>query len=454
MGAIPGNIDADRAPPMTIPLRHFVVGLGFLLSALLVGAAGSLEWAIGTSGLSYIHLLLAGWICVTIMGAMTQFVPVWSGVAIHSKRLATAQLWLVTAGLVGFVAALLSGAFEWLAIGAVVMLSGFWIFAYNVGRTLSSARPWDVTERHFALGLGFFVLLTALGVPLAIGVTREPFSGLPIGHENVRVAHATLAVFGAVLTTIFGALYQLATMFTQTELDRIDEGIQRFETISYPIGVICLAGGRFVGIVSVARVGGTIVALCVLGVGVILLRKLYETRVARTPMVHRYAVVAVAMVLWALLALPAWIVDPLAADRLYGASGTVHLLAFGIIGFVVVGTLYHVVPFIVWVHRYSDLLGLSDVPMIDDLYDDRLARVDFVSIFAGTVGLVAGDLLSAPAAVRSLSAGVLLFGASVFVANMLLVVYRHSPHGLVGVLCDRFVSESGDETSTMPADRT
>ena len=452
MAVIPGNVDAELAPPMTVPLRHFVVGLGLLLLALIVGAANGFEWAMGAGGVSYVHLLLAGWICVTIMGAMTQFVPVWSGASLHSKRLATAQLWLVTGGLLSFVTAMLAGAFGWLTIGGLVMLSGFWTFAYNIGRTLLSARPWDVTEQHFAIALGFFALLTVLGVSLAIGVTRTVFSTLPVGHENVRMAHATIALFGAVMTTIIGALYQLGTMFTQTELDRVDVRIQRFETAAYPIGVIALAGGRLFESVMVARVGGLFVALSVLGIGVILLRRLLETRVARTPMLNRYAVVATAMVLWSVLALPAWLADPLAFGSLYGAPGTVHLLVFGIVGFVVAGTLYHVIPFIVWVHRYSDLLGLADVPLIDGLYDDRLARWDFVLLSTGTVGLIASDLATVPAAARSLSGGLLIIGASVFVGNMLLVLYRHSPHGFVGLLCSRFANER--EKPMRSTDRT
>jgi len=135
------------AAPMAIPLRHFVLALGFLV----VGVGGSTVMTVATlpglAGLAHLHLLLVGWIAVTIMGAMTQFVPVWSGVTIHSRRLAVAQLWLVTAGLTGFAAALLVGALEWLPVGGALMLAGIWVFVYNVGRTLTRARPFDFTER-------------------------------------------------------------------------------------------------------------------------------------------------------------------------------------------------------------------------------------------------------------------------------------------------------------------
>ncbi|RQG94929.1 hypothetical protein [Natrarchaeobius chitinivorans] len=454
MGAILGNIDADQSPPLTVPLRHFLVGIGFLLVGAVVGPLSAIGVFSATLSLAHVHLLLAGWVCVTIMGAMTQFVPVWSAVELHSRRLAKTQLWIVTVGLAVFAIALLTGTYRWLPVGGVVMLLGFWVFVYNVGRTLASARPWDVTERHFAIALGFFVLLTTLGVTLAIGFVSPVFRSWPVSHGSVRLAHATLAVYGAVLTTVFGALYQLATMFTQSDLHGIDHAIQRLEEIGFPIGVVALAGGRLFEIGLVARVGGILILASVLGFGVLLARRLYEAQVPWTPMLSRYVVVATAMVLWPLWTGVYWVRDPLDPTTLFGAPGSVHLLAFGLIGFVVLGTLYHIIPFIIWVHRYSDLLGLEDVPMIDDLYDDRLAAADFALLTVGLGIVVLTDVISLPTTVSVVGGGAVIAGAAIFAANMVLVVRRHSPQPLLGILFDRFAvrgdgkqSQTGAESS-------
>jgi len=144
--AIPGNIETEHQPPMTVPLRHFVVGLGFLLLGVLVGGGLVAGVVPGLGTLAHVHLLLAGWVCVTIMGAMTQFVPVWSGATLHSRRLASAQLVLVVVGLLGFVCALLVGTFAWLVPFGALMLVGFWIFVYNVGRTLATLDDYDVSS--------------------------------------------------------------------------------------------------------------------------------------------------------------------------------------------------------------------------------------------------------------------------------------------------------------------
>ncbi|TKX55924.1 hypothetical protein EXE42_01725 [Halorubrum sp. SP3] len=432
---------------MTVPLRHFLVGLALLVGALLVGIGLVVESVPGLGGLVHVHLLLVGWVCVTIMGAMTQFVPVWSGTTLRSRRLASVQLALVVGGLVGFAAALALGRLPWLAAFGAVMLVGFWAFVYNVGRTLATVEEFDVTERHFAVALAFFVGLTGLGVLLAADLGSGFLAGVGVSHAGIRGAHVTLAVFGAVLTTIYGALYQLGTMFTQTELHGIDGGLRAVEEVGHPVGVVALAAGRLVGVVALARVGAALILLAALAFAVVLVRRLYEMRVERTPMHARYAVVALALAAWAATAAPAWLRSPTAPDHVLGGPGSAPLLLLGVIGFVILGTLYHVVPFVVWVRRYSDRLGFEAVPMVDDLYDDRLAAADGTLLFAGTALVVAADLL-AGASGTTLGGGargpalagmsLVTLGVVVFAVNALSVIRRHSPGTLVRVALGRF----------------
>ncbi|WP_435066659.1 hypothetical protein [Haloplanus sp. C73] len=434
MGAVPGTIETEQRPPMALPLRHFVVGLGFLFAGAVVGIGVAVDAVPGLGTLAHVHLLLAGWVCLTIMGAMTQFVPVWSGTTLHSQRLASAQLPLVVVGLVGFVTSLLLNSFTWLVPFGGLMLAGFWAFVYNVTRTLLTLDNYDVTERHFLLALGFFALLAPLGLLLALDFTRPVFTSVAVSRPNVVAMHATVAVFGAILTTVYGALYQLGTMFTQTDLHGVDEYLQPIEAVGHPVGVVLLAVGRLLDAVLVARLGAALVLVAALAFGAILGRKLYEMQVAWTPMHTRYAVVVPGLVAWALLTAPAWLSAPTAPTHRFGAPEAVHLLALGTIGFVVLGTLYHIVPFIIWVHRYSDRLGLEDVPMIDDLYSDTLATADATLLVSGTLLLVASEAGLFPSTLRLVGGGLVTLGTLVFGANMLLVVRRHSPHSVGRIL--------------------
>jgi len=432
MSAIPGDIDAASSPPMTVPLRHFVVALAFLCAGLLAGVVSTRA---GT--LARVHLLLGGWVCLTIMGAMTQFVPVWSGVPLHSRRLATAQLPLAAAGFAGLATGFLTGVELVLPLAGIGAIAGIWLFVYNVGRTLAAVESYDVTERHFAFALACFLLVTTAGLGLATNraVGLLPIAG--VGYAELLAAHATLAVFGVVVATIAGALPQLGTMFTQSELTALDRRLQRYELLAYPVGVVLLAGGRLFGSAPAAAVGGVFVTTGTFALGVVLLGRLLDAAVDWTPMLSRYVVVAVSLLAWSPLALLAWLRDPLGMGALFGNPGTALLLLVGVVGFVVLGTLYHIVPFIVWVHRYSDRLGFDDVPMIDDLYDGRVAAVDFWCFVAAGSAALFASVGPTPSWTRLLAGVVAVVGVVLFAGNLCYVLVKHSPQSISRVVFGR-----------------
>ncbi|MUV61117.1 hypothetical protein [Halobacterium sp. CBA1126] len=355
---------------------------------------------------------------------MTQFVPVWSNVPVHSRRLANAALALVAVGVAGLAGAFLAASVHWIHGFGGLLVLGVWAFAYNLARTLPPVREFDATEAHFAFALACFVALAALGFVLAFDLSTPVLPVAGVARPQVVGAHATLAVFGAILATVFGALYQLATMFTQTEIAGRERHLARVE-YAYPAGVLALATGRLFAVRPLAAAGALAMAAGALAFAVLLGKKLYEGRVERTPMLSRYAVVAVALAAWSPLAAREWVADPLGRDALFGPTAGGHLLFVGVVGFVVMGSLYHVVPFIVWVHRYSDRLGFEQVPMIDDLYDDRLAAVDGALLTFGAVTLILGQTGVAPGQ-ATIAGGVALAGGFVaFAANLVGVVYRH-----------------------------
>ena len=449
MSVLPQDIDTGQQSSLTLLLRHFFVALGFLLVGMLVGLGTLVGIDPGLDRLAHVHLLLVGWVCLTIMGAMTQFVPVWSGVDLHSRRLASIQLVLVTGGLLGFAAAFLLGTFAWLAPFGLALVVGFWVFVYNIARTMADVETYDVTLRHFLFALGSFLVLTALGLWLALVLGWPDHLPAWATRYDLLGAHVTLAVFGAVLTTIYGAMYQLGTMFTQTELHGIDHPLQTAGEVAHYAGVVALAVGRIFEISILSGGGGLAIVLGALAFATIIGRKLYEMQVDWTPMHSRYTVVVPALVVWALATVPTWLEGPTGRVSLYGAEGTGHLLLLGVVGFVILGTLYHIIPFIIWIDQYSDRLGLEDVPMIDDLYDDRLAAVDFWLLVVGTALLVLSDTLVSESLLALLGGVLLTLGVVLFTANMVLVVRGHSPYRMDQVLLGRLSPRSVHEDSTV-----
>lgn len=429
---------------MAIPLCHFVVGLAFLVAGVVGGTVMAVTTLPGLAEVAHVHVTLLGWIAVTIMGAMTQFVPVWSGVSIHSRRLAVAQLWLVVVGLVGFSIALFAGALSWLPVVAAPILLGLWVFVYNVGRTLLAARPLDVTERHFAFALACFAVLAPLGYLLAVDVAWPVLEATPLARGDVVLVHATLALYGAVLATIVGALLQLTQMFAQADLGSLDHHLLELEELLFPAGVLVLATGRGLAVEPIARFGAVATLVGLVAFAIVVGRLLWRSTAERSPMTDRYWVVVASLAAWAGLTATVWAFDPTGYAGLFGHPEATNLLLFGVFGFVVVGSLYHVVPFIVWLERYSDRLGFEQVPMIDDCYDHRLERADFSLTVVGFLGMTAGPLFGLPAGVTVVGGLLATVGFCLFVLNMLVTIHRHGPNGIGGVLVGEKALGTGD----------
>jgi hypothetical protein len=411
------DVDTDRGPPLRLTLAHVAVGFGFLLAGVALGVLVVVGRLGGIRRLAPVHLLLLGWVCVTIMGAMEQFVPVWSGVDLHSRRLAALALLLVAGGVVGLSTAALLARPRLLAVG-LLAVAGLWLFVYTLLRTL----PLDgVTERHFAAALGALAVAAGLGGVLALDFAVPVLAGVGLSHVAVRAAHATVAVLGGVLLTVVGALFQLGPMFAGGEGS---PRLRRVEGTTLPLGVVALAVGRLVSHAPLAAAGGGLVVIGTAAAGLDLLGVLLRGRTERTPTATRYAVVAVALPLWALLAAPAFLTAPLTT----GVVGPpVAAWAFGVaLAAVLVGTLYHVVPFLVWDRRYADRVGFEPVPMPDDLVDARAARAELAGLVLGGSAAVAGAGLGLDRLVRG---GAVVGGAALVVAAFTLAtaVWWHAP---------------------------
>jgi hypothetical protein len=439
------DLETEQQPPLSLPFAHFVTGAVLLLVGGGIAGLAPLVLPMQASDSGTLHLLLAGWVGLTIMGAMVQFVPVWSGTKLYSERLSIASLWLVLVGVAGIVAIFLTTAYRWFPVSATVLLVGFWLFAYTIFRTLPPIRSMDITEAHFSAALVNLLLGTLLGWLLATDIGYGILQDLPVHAASVLPAHLTLTVFGFISITIFGALFQLSPMFTQSESGRIDDHLAHIEMVAAPLGVVLLATGRLLELQLIARVGATAYLLGALCFSLYLLRRLWTAQVEMGPMLKRYWLVGLSLFGWVLLTVPGWVLDPLSYFVRFGSPRATHLLFIGVITFTIVGTFYHVVPFIIWFHRYSDRLGYEQVPMIDDLFDARIARIEFWLLLIGLAVLWVGELLAAPSLVLMVGGNVLGLGIILFAINMGLVVWNHRPETgreVVAILFGRIPAET------------
>lgn len=419
---VPGMGGASGAPPFILPGEHFAAALVF--------------WALGGLGLVWVapelasglfplprviavaHLFTLGWITLSILGALYQFLPVALGVPVRWERMGHLTFAMYVPGLVIFAYGLVAGISGALVLGAFAFGTALLLFIANLAATLWRAPERGLTWWSLVVA-GYSLLLTVvLGLMLAVNL-RTGFLG---ANRFVGVGvHMHVAIYGWVLMVVVGVAHRLLPMFL------LSHGASQ-----WPGRVAAALIGASAILISVLyHTGfswalGLPAALASAGVVAFLAQAALFYRHSRKPRLDagmRLAAAALGFLALGVAIGPFAYAGGAAAPRLAVAYGAT--LVVGAFGLFVAAHHYKILPFLVWFHRFGPLAGRERVPQVADLYDSRLAHLVAVLLGAGALGLVVAVLAGAPGPARA-AAAVFAAGAALQ-AGQLFHVLRRRP---------------------------
>lgn len=411
------SLATDKAPSVMLPLRYMavaVVDLAFL-ATLLVFLASDLVGAYFTPHvLAFTHLATLGWISMTMMGALYQLVPVALGVRIFSEKIAELQFWIFGAG----VAALALGFWYWniltLIVAGTLLIVAVALFLFNMLRTLTRVTQWNISGLYIANALIYFGAVTVVGGML---ILNKPLQFLATPEYAALAAHVHLAAVGWVTLTIAGASYRLIPMFGV-----VHDPSERAGRIALALINVGLIGLFFAlwsdtGAFSVLACG----AIVAIGIAVYIVDivKILRARLRKHDIGMRHFEIALIYFVAASVygigaALNLWSFLP------YGAAPMIYaLLAFGgWITLTIMGMLHKIVPFLVWINKYSPRIGKERVPLLRDMFSERIGNFA-LGLF--NIGLLAevGAVIAQSAEIARVGAVVLATGVYLFAFNIL-----------------------------------
>lgn len=415
-----GGIATERSPEFSLPLRYFALGVtAYLMAMLGIVAAGPAltgsPW--NPQVLALTHVMTLGAIVGMIMGASYQMVPVVLLAPIWSPQLGKLGFWVFLPGVAAMVAGFWTSRPALLGLGASLAALVIASFLLNLAVSLRGAR-WNM------VGAFLMVSLLALGAAVTLGVIRafghlDPANAWSI--PNAMSVHAHLAAFGCASVLIFGISYRLIPMFAVSpELDRHG----RLVLAMAGAGIAALSIGSLIELSSLIQAGA---ALAAAGSGLWAwdAAAMFRQRTRRKLDAGlTYVATALGWLLLAIamgLALPMGILPAgISPDRWAIAYALVGMVGF--IGFTILGQFYKIMPFLAWYHRYSSLVGKTKVPLIKDIYDERLAWAGFWCAQPGLALLTLSILAGSGVGVR-LGGGLLALGA-IATAGMTLQTLR------------------------------
>jgi cbb3-type cytochrome oxidase subunit 1 len=424
-GPLLSGLTTSRATSPGLPLRFMATGLLFAVAAFAcasVYASSFLERAFLTPHLLAVtHLAALGWLTMVAMGALYQFVPVVLDVGTFSERLGKLQFYVYLAGVLGLIWDMGAGRLQTVAWPAGLLVLAVGLFLYNMARTLARVERWPLTGWYIVAALTALGLVVLAGFTLAINLV---LGFIPLSQLAFVEAHAHLAGLGWLGLLVVGVSYKLTPMFALSH--PFDE---------WRLGRLVLAllaaavSGLFVSLLL--RLGAAALLACwaaaAAGVGLYAWDYAAMLRARRRRIIdltQRHNIAAVCGLVMSTLLGLALVLTPAEADlhsRLQLAYAVTAL--GGWLGLTTFGQLYKILPFLVWTHRYAPRMGKERVPLLKDLYPQRLAEAGFLALLAGLGAAIAGILLASLPLVQG-GFGLGAAGAAIAAANLIRVVLR------------------------------
>ncbi len=387
----------DQGPPISAPLRFFITAPLFAICAgcLLLWAGPDLfasRWT--PAALALTHLITVGFMMQVMLGAMQQLLPVMAGANVHRPLLmATVVHAAITVGGVLLVLAFLTAKPLLFGCAVAVLGGGVAVFigaALHAMHGVPTNSPIVRGLRLGLLGLGVTVcigLLNALSMGWSLGLPLEQLANVHLGWGFVAWGTAMLGAVGFVAVPMFQqtpqypgwfgrgfAVVAIATvaLWTAAELAGLERG-----AAALAICVVLVAASFAWMTLKVQRQGKRPKLDAVQRQG-------KRPKLDAVQRLWRVAMVSalLACALWLLTRVSGSVAQWQSWPLLFGA-----LLLFGSFMSAILGMLYKIVPFLVWLHLQNLGQGRLMAPNVKKVLQERHINGQMVAHFVA-VGLL------------------------------------------------------------------
>lgn len=381
-----------------------------ILAGLLILCRGAnlffSNWDYETIALT--HLITLGWLAMAMIGAYYQMVPVLVGghvPYIHLSRLTHAGFVI---GVLFLVAGLYFFSPVLLAIATILLALSFLVFIVQLSMAVFRVAADRPTVLAMRVSLISLILAVALGIMFAGGYAS--WWDQPFERSVITGIHLTLGLFGWVGCLIMGVGFHVIPMFyiTAPFPRKRAKGMLLCQISSLIVLPCFLLAEMFDFWIIAAGLPGFAGML-------IFVFTIYELIHKRTRKVVdstiRFWQVGLGSLVFSLvfLGLFQWY------------SNMVFVFLFGVlflVGFaacIINGMLYKIVPFMIWFHRFSSLIGKANVPTLRDICPDKAARRQWKlfmgALFSLLIGVAGGvdPIIRAGGLVLMISSAFLFF---------------------------------------------
>lgn len=378
------QIASAYSPPFRIVAKYFIAAIiSFVIFNLLL----TLNYE-DISGhhfqpkiLSVTHIATLGFITMIIFGAMFQLVPVVLEVKLFSTILAEVQFWIFSLGIILLVYKFWHfGSAVSFTLPAVLLNIAMLIFSVNIIASMVKVKKWNLTGTYLASSI-FWLLTTAVaGLLLSINLDT-PF--IKLNHLQYLKLHVITAFVGWVGMVVMGVSFKLIPMFTLSHDFKLK--LAKWAVVLINIGLL---GVNWIMHYPDTQFYNAIFGSMIFAGMLLYLIQIYiifRKRI-RKKLDAGLKFTAIALFILGITTLLNF------SFLFFNYENVVNLtLVYGIlflVGFastLIVGQMYKIVPFLVWYHKYSSKVGIEKVPMLKDMFNEKIAEYQLYLMISGLV---------------------------------------------------------------------
>ncbi|PKN14821.1 MAG: hypothetical protein CVU67_03660 [Deltaproteobacteria bacterium HGW-Deltaproteobacteria-24] len=402
------NIAKEFAPPFKLIVPYFIMGMIFY--ALCMGTLFLFDAASLTYEHIYIkawvHLFLVGFVIFIIVGAMAQLIPVVLEIGHYHVELFYVIFPFLVLGLVFLLSGFIADP-TMLPYGGVLLLLAFGLYLFNLLMTLKEVKKLTLVVKSVAVANAFLAIGLIFGLLMALN-----YAGIIVIDMSAFLkAHVYLLICGYITLTVMGISLVLVPMFGLSHGFNDQSIVLSIYLLATSVVIVVVASIFELSFFEYFGYFTTVVAyvLYVYQIAII-----YKNRARKESDIWAKSMIfAFVMLVISLGFIVAYFIKPNQAYLL--VSG--FLFFVGFLGFIITAHLYKIVPFLVWFHRFSPLVGKQKVPMMADMVPKKSAHYQFVFSTFGTL-LCAVALLFGQDVMLKMGASFLVVGTMFLLGSL------------------------------------
>nr|WP_309098823.1 hypothetical protein [Fredinandcohnia onubensis] len=329
--------------------------------------------------LSSAHLLILGWALMVAMGAMYQLVPVAFLTPIWSEKFGFIQFWITAIGFGGFGITLSFSPTISIFTGSLAVI-GILLFLVQMFMTMKKQAKKNILTVLVGSALICLLFTISLGILLIVNLG----AGIAhLDHFAVLKSHILLGVAGWFTFLIFGFSYKMVPMFSLTH--RFSMKLSSWVYTVYAIGLVVTIWSFITEVNLLLQVGMVLlfVGFSLFSYHISTIIKFRLKKKLDKPFIFSLVSICFGLVIhffgMVLAFIPGYY-------EIYGVL--VFLYIFLWIAGSILGYLYKIIPFLWWTHKYSKLIGKSNVPTLKQMIDEKIAIPIFTGFAAGCVVVI------------------------------------------------------------------